>query len=173
MPAFWLEHNPDPTGVSCASNIPYDATLIIHKDATCSTMHDTTPIKTTVGLNDHILHKEVFVLLFAVENYLSISKVSSLVKFAQCLSKNLKALSGLKQDRTLANYKLKEGLTQYNHESLVTKLESKHFFLNLDEYTANNKKKIFRILVSFFDDDHGDGIVAHCNSILMTHFFWN
>ena len=57
-------------------------------------------------------------LSFAVENNIPIPKVPFLVKFAQFLSKDPKALSGIKLNRTSANYKLKEDLTQYNHESL-------------------------------------------------------
>ena len=117
-------------------------------------------------------------LSFAVENKISISKVLPLVKLAQFLSKDPKALSGLKQDRTSANYKLNEGLAHYNHKSLVTKLKGKLLSLNLDECTASSKEKIFSILVSFFDDDCRESIVAHYNSILLRDanaetVFWN
>ena len=65
----------------------------------------------------------------AVENNIPISKMLSLVKLAQFLLKDPKAFSGLKQDRTTANYKLNEGLVHFNHKSLVTKLKSKHLFI--------------------------------------------
>ena len=67
-------------------------------------------MRPVIGLNDCILHNKAFVSSFAVENNISISKVLSLVKFAQFLSKDLKALSRLKLDRTSANYRSKEGL---------------------------------------------------------------
>ena len=68
-------------------------------------------------------------IIICCENNIPISKVPSLVKFSQFLSKDSKALSGLKLDRSSANYKLNEGLAQCNHESLVNKLKSKQFFL--------------------------------------------
>ena len=73
-------------------------------------MHNTIPISPAVGLNDCILHKEVFVLSFSAEYNIPISKVPNLFKFAQFLSKDPTALSGLKLDRTLTNQKLKESL---------------------------------------------------------------
>ena len=125
-------------------------------------MYNTIPIRVAVGLNDLILHNEAFLGLFAVENNIPISKVSPVFKFPQFLSKDPKALSsGLKLERTSANYKLKEGLVKYNHESFVTKLKSKHFSLNLDECRANNKQKMFSILVSFFDDSRRENIFAY------------
>lgn len=38
----------------------------------------------------------------------------------------------------------------------------------MDECTASNKKKIFSIVVSFFNDDCGESIVAHYDWILLT-----
>ena len=168
MPASWLEQNPEPADVCRPCNFPCGATSNIHEDATCPTMHNTIPVRPAVGRNDRILHNKIFMLSFAVENNILISKVPSLLKFAQFLSKDPKTLSGLKLDRTSENYKLKEGLAQYNHESLVTKLKRKHFSLNLDECTANAKDKIFSILVTFFEDDRRESIVAHYDSVLLT-----
>ena len=37
--------------------------------------------------------------------------------------------------------------------------------MNLDECIAKNKEKIFSILVSFFDDERGESIVSHYDSI--------
>ena len=45
-------------------------------------------------------------------------------------SKGPKALSGLKLDKTSANYKLSKGLTQYNHK-------------HLDECIVNNKENMY------------------------------
>lgn len=124
--ASWLEHNPDPADFSRPGNIPYGVSSNIHKDATCTTIYNTIPVRPAVAFNDCILPREAFILSFAVENNIHISKVLSVVKFAQFLSKIPEVLSGLKLDRTWANYKLKEGLAQ------VTKLKSKNFSLNLD-----------------------------------------
>ena len=120
-------------------------------------MHNTIPIRPAVGLNDRILHNKAFVLSFFVENNIPIAKVPPVVKFAQFLSKDPKAFSGLKLDRTSANYTLKEGLAQSNHESLVTKLKSKHFPLNLDKLTASIKEMMMivekvssHIMIAFY-----------------------
>ena len=104
------KQNPDLADVHHSCNIPHGVVSNIHEDATCPTMHNTVPIRPTVGLNNCILHNEAVLLSFAVKNKIPVSKVPSLVKFAQFFSNDLKALYGLKQDRTLANYKLKEGL---------------------------------------------------------------
>ena len=162
LPASWLEQNPDPLDVCHHCNIPYVAASNFHEDATCPTIYNIIPVRPAVGLNDLILHSEAFVLSFAIENNIPIFKVPSLVTFAQFLAKNRKARQNRtsKLDRTSANYKLKEGLAQYNHESLVTKP------LNLDECTASNKEKIFSILFCLFDDDHGERIITHYDSIL-------
>ena len=150
LPASWLEQNPDLADICCPCNIPYGAASNVRKDSTCPTMHNTIPLRPAVGLNDHILHNKTFVLPFAVESNIPISEVLSQVKFALFLLKIPKAFSGLKPDRTSTNCKLKEGLSQYNHKSLISKRKSKHFSLNLDECTVNNKEKIFSILAIFF-----------------------
>lgn len=128
QPPSWLEQNPDLTDICCPHNILLDAAWNIHKDAICHTMHNTIPLRPVVWLNGCILHNKAFVLSFAVENNIPISKVLPLAKFILFLPKSSKALSELKLDGTLANYKLKKGMAQYNHKSVVTKLNSKHFF---------------------------------------------
>ena len=153
----WLEQNPDPADVFRPCNVSYVTTSNIHKDTTCPTMHNTIPVRPAVGLNDRILHNKAFVLSFVVENNIPIAKVPHVVKFAQFLSKDPKAFSGLKLDRTSVNYTLKEGLAQSNHESLVTKLKSKHFPLNLDKCTASIKEMMMivekvssHIMIAFY-----------------------
>ena len=37
----------------------------------------------------------------------------------------------------------------------------------MDECTVNNKEKIFSLLVSFFNDDRGESVIAHYDSILL------
>ena len=103
LPAFLSEQNPDPADICFPCNIPYGAASNIHEDPACPTIHNTIPVRPVVGLNDCILHNKAFLLSFAVENNIPISKVSSLVKFAQFLSKDLEAIFGLKLDRVLAN----------------------------------------------------------------------
>ena len=65
-----------------------------------------------VSVKDRTLNAEAFILSFAVQNSLPLSKVPKLVKFLKFLSKEINALQHVKMDLTVATYKLRDGLSQ-------------------------------------------------------------
>ena len=54
---------------------------------------------------------EAYILPFAAENSIPISKVLNIIEFAKTLSKDRPALQGVKMNRTAVTYKLREGLS--------------------------------------------------------------
>ena len=96
----------------------------------------------TLSFKDRTLNTETFILSFAVENLLPLSKVPKLVEFAKFLSKDVSALNGVKMDRTAATYKLREGLSYHNHKELIIKMNKYPFSINIDESLPTQKRLI-------------------------------
>ena len=90
--------------------MPYGAAANIHDSSVCSSRH-TLPVQPIISVYDRKFNTEAFIISFAVEHSIPLSKVPKLVEFAQFLSKDNKALNKIQMDRTAATYKLKEGLT--------------------------------------------------------------
>ena len=67
-------------------------------------------------------------------------------------------------DGTAGTYKLKEGLSYHNHKELVNKMINYAFSINMGECTSNSNKRVFSILVSYFDELKGESIVEHYES---------
>ena len=84
---------------------------------------------------------EAYILLFAAENSIPISKVPNLIEFAKNLSKDRPALQCVKMDRTAATYKLHVGLSVYQQRELIEKLKKSNFSINIDECTTTNSHK--------------------------------
>ena len=57
-----------------------------------------------VPVIDQTLEIEAYILSFAAENSIPISKVPNLIEFAKTLSKDRPALQGVKMDLTAATY---------------------------------------------------------------------
>ena len=104
---------------------------------------------------------EVSILSFAVEKSIPISTVLKLVESSKFLAKDTKALEGVKMNRTSATYKLKDSLATNNHIKPVEKLRQYLFSVNMDECTSRNNKKVFSILVSFYDGEKQRSVVEH------------
>ena len=68
-------------------------------------------------------------------------------------------------DRTAATYKLKDGLSHHQNYSLIQKMKNYPFSINMDECTSNSNKKVFSILISYFDEEKGECVVEHYDSI--------
>ena len=64
-------------------------------------------------------------------------------------------------DRTAATYKLREGLSYYNHKEIVNKMIKYPFSINMDECTSDSNKRVFSILVSYYDELKGESVVEH------------
>ena len=96
-----------------------------------------------ISIKDRVHNTEAFILSFAVENSLPLSKVPKLVEFAKFLAKDTKALNEVKMDRTAATYKIKDGLSHHKHNLLIKKMRIVPFSINMDECTSNSNKKVF------------------------------
>ena len=93
-----------------------------------------------------------------------LSKVPNLVEFAKFLSRDVSALNSVKIYRTAATYKLR-GLSYHNHKETVNKMIKYPFSINMDKCTSNSNKRVFSILVSYFDKLKGESVVEHYESI--------
>ena len=65
-----------------------------------------------VSVKDRTLNAEAFILSFAVQNSLPLSKVPKPVEFLKFLCKEINALQHVKMDLTVATYKSRDGLSQ-------------------------------------------------------------
>ena len=77
--------------------------------------------------------------------------------------KDAKVLEGVKIKDT--TYKLKDGLATNSHTELVEKLRQYLFSTNMKEYSTGNNKKVFSVLVSFYDEEKERSVVEHYSSI--------
>ena len=72
-------------------------------------------------------------------------------------------------DRTAATYKLRKGLSVYQQRELIEKLKESNFSINIDECTATNRhKRVFSILVSFYDEILKKVVIEHDESVECT-----
>ena len=164
MPTSWI----DPSKVAEPSDVcdkpcdlPYGIAANIHDSETCATKRQ--PIsRPIVSVKYRTL--KAFILSFAVEDSLPLSKVPNLVEFAKCLSRDVSALNMVKIYRTAATYKLR-GLSYHNHKELINKMIKYPFSINMDKCTSNSNKRVFSILVSYFDKLKGESVVEHYESI--------
>ena len=63
------------------------------------------------------------------------------------------------------SYKLKHGLSVYICKKIVDCMRKYPFSINIDECTSHNSRKVFSILVSYFDISIGESVVQHYESI--------
>ena len=105
----------EPREVDCS--LPDRAAPNIHSICTCKPLME--PKKQPIIPVVHrTLEMETYILSFAAENFIPISKVPNLIEFAKNLSKDRPALQGVKIDCTAATYKLREGLSVYQQREL-------------------------------------------------------
>ena len=78
-------------------DLPYGVASNVHSSKTCSTRRQPTA-RPVISVHS----TEAFILSFAVENFLPLSKVPKLVEFARFLSKDVRALDEVKMDETTA-----------------------------------------------------------------------
>ena len=167
LPQSWIE--PNNKDLTCAPlkkpcTLPYGVAENVHETATCPSLKEQTSGK-IYSLVDRTINLEAYILSFTAENSLPLSSVPKLIEFGKFLSRDRKALSRVKMERTAATYKLKDGLSIYVHKSVVEKMKLYPFSINIDECTSNNNHKVFSILVSFFDEEEGVCKVEHYESI--------
>ena len=106
---------------------------------------------------------------FVAEHSLPLSLAPDLIRLAQTLSRDHKALQSLSMERQTATYKLKQGLHEVERKRLVSKMINNAFSLNIDETTGkHNKKRLLNVLVCFFDPDLNRSVTRLYCTIEMT-----
>ena len=110
---------------------------------------------------DRITNAEAILLGFVAEHSLSFSMVPALIDLTKSLSRDMKALSQLKMDRTTASYKLVHGLAKTFNEEVAEKLRTEFFSLNIDEAFSDNLHKVLTLLVQYPDKESRSIKVRH------------
>ncbi len=135
---------------------PYGAPPNVNHDGSaCTKSNEPPPV---VSYVDRRSHAEARTLAFTVEHGLPLQLVPDLIKFAQEMATEPKVLQSMSMQRTTASYKLREGLGQSIHDSLVHKLALTYFSMNCDECTNSANQKVFSVLVCYFDEDQGESV---------------
>lgn len=97
------------------------------------------------------------ILGFIAENSLPLSVTSGIIKLAQELAKDPKALAELSMDRT---YKLNHGVKTILDE-VLEEIRNVPFSLNIDEATSKTKKGVLGVLVSYWSEKQERMVVQH------------
>ena len=108
------------------------------------------PEQSNVPLCDRVTHMEGTVLSFLAENNLPFAIADNVVELANDLMRDPLAAKKLKLSRSVASYKLRDGLAKGLEEELIEKLKKCFFSLNLDEVTSLTHHKVLTLLVSYF-----------------------
>ena len=144
--------------------MPYGVAENVHTTAACPSLKENTS-RPIVSVSDRKHHLEGYILSFIAENSLPLSVVPKLIEFSQFLSRDPKALSQLRMNRTAASCKLKHGLSVHIRKKVVNCMKKYPFSINIDECTSNNSQQVFSILVSYFDIKIGESVIQHYESI--------
>ena len=104
-------------------------------------------------------------LSFISENTWSLTIAPKLVHFAKACASDPRALKKLLvMNRTTATYKIKHGLAENRQRNVVSWMRIMPFSVNIDECTSKTSKKVFTILVMYFDRIKRRSMVQHYNS---------
>ena len=114
-------------------DLPYGVASNVHSSETCSTRRQPTA-RPVISVHS----AEAFILSFAVENSLPLSKVPKLVEFARFLSKDVRALDEVKMDETTATPTTISMLISVKHHRI------RRSPLRRNEKFTRKDKKIFR-----------------------------
>ena len=118
-------------------DLPYGVASNVHSSETCSTRRQPTA-RPVISVQDRVHSTEAFILSFAVENSLPLSKVPKLVEFARFLSKDVRALDEVKMDATTATPTTISMLISVKHHCI------RRNPLRRNEKFTRKDKKIFR-----------------------------
>ncbi|GBO26396.1 DNA helicase INO80 [Araneus ventricosus] len=119
----------------------------------CLTASENSFSQQLVPLADRIANSEAMLLGFLAEKSLSFSLAPDLLVLVKELSKDRKALNGIRMHRTSAAYKLRFGVARTFEQNLVKDLKREKFSLNIDESMSNNNEKIVTVLVNYLRND--------------------
>lgn len=104
---------------------------------------------------------QALILGFIAENSLPLSVTSGIIKLAQELAKDPKALAELSMDRTSASYKLTHGVKKTILDEVLEEIRNVPFSLNIDEATSKTNKRVLGVLVSYWSEKHERMVVQH------------
>ncbi|RXN32849.1 splicing factor 3B subunit 2-like protein [Labeo rohita] len=102
-------------------------------------------------LCNRVAQDQALILGFIAENSLPLSVTSGIIKLAQELAKDPKALAELSMDRTSASYKLTHGVKKTILDEALEEIRSVPFSLNIDEATSKTNKRVLESLFSALD----------------------
>ena len=108
---------------------------------------------------------EGIVLSFVAEHTLLFSMANNVVELANEMMQDPLAAKKLKLSRTVASYKLRDGLAKGFEEELIEKLKKCFFRSNLDEATSLTHHKFITLLVSNFCHLKKEIVVEHLTSL--------
>ena len=123
------------------------------------------PEQSNVPLCDRVAHMEGMVLSFVAEHNLSFAMANNVIELATEMMRDPLTVKKLKLSRTVASYKLTDGLSKGLEEELIEKLKKCFFSLNLDEATSLTHHKVLTLLVSYFSDVKKEIVVEHLTSL--------
>ena len=130
---------------------PYGFAVNVH-DSEAFSSKCTSQSKPVVSIKDRTLNTKDFIASFAVKNSLPLPKISKLVEFTKFLAKDINALQHFKMNDTGATLKLTDSLSFHNDIELIDEMNKYQFSINMDQCTSNSNKRMFSILVSYFDE---------------------
>ena len=125
LPLHWRKPTIDSSSeISTCTPLARECTMLygvaenVHPTAACPSLKENT-LRPIVSVSDRKHHLEAYILFFITENSLPPSVVPKLIEFFQFLSRDPKALSQLRMNRTAASYKLKHGLSVHIRKKVV------------------------------------------------------
>ena len=95
------------------------------------------------SFKDRVSQQRAMVCSFISEHILAFSIAPHLIKFAQALASDRKALQALSMERFCATYKLTHGVHEVTRKRIVRKLRTVPFSIKLDEATSKSNKKTY------------------------------
>ena len=100
--------------VDCS--LQYGAAPDIHSISTCKSLIESKKQR-IIPVIGQTLGMEAYILSFAAENSIPVSKVPNLIEFPKNLSRDRPTLKQVKMDPTAATYKLRAGLSVYQQRN--------------------------------------------------------
>ena len=127
------------------------------------------PVPKLIPLVDRTANMESMILSFMAENNLSFTLAPKLVELLKECAADPIALSSVSLTLCSAAYKLTYGVSHFFKTGIIESMRTQPFLLNIDEATtANNNKKMFSILVSYFKTPKKETVMEHFASIEIT-----
>lgn len=107
------------------------------------------------GFEDQTVDIKSVLGLFISENCLALSLAPKLLALVKRLSVHQTALNTSLQSisRTCMSFTISQGIAKSVRDELSSKLQNKHFSINIDEATNSAGTKFLNVLVSYWDDE--------------------